>query len=166
MLNTIKNKKAGVPLAIVLLTIAVFVLITLALFTFSFKQTKWSTTISSAEQIQETYFKAEILNFYLNQVCGSTNVNSGDNPAEKFKQELEKYKADDGKYVFSDYFHINFIEKQIDSQHIFIENNVLKVNFDITFGEKIFPYPAPRTDYFDVAYNYQFKCEKKLPVSG
>lgn len=90
-----KNKKAKMNLAIVLLVFATLALCAVSLIIFYLRDDDLSQRIHSPEILDQAYIKAEQIDFYLSQII---NVVGEDATASEFNTELDKYKDEYGSY--------------------------------------------------------------------
>jgi hypothetical protein len=167
--NKLENKKAGMHISILLLVFAILFLIVYALFVFNIRNDKINKDISSVKELEGSYIKAEIFNFYLRDIC--FKMKDKLDPVSDFKKQLDAYKNPDGSYVF---VHFKQIENQFDSNHIKIEDgNKLSVSFDISLMDiasfyqpkilEIILLKNPSLSGIDKSYyQYKFKCERVL----
>jgi len=157
----LKNKKAGgVPIAIVILVLAILLVVMSSLVLFKIRGNNLESEITSGSSIGRVYADAEILNFYLREIC--SNISLADNPVEKFKTELARYKDDKNEYVFSNITDMTKIEPQINGEHIKVEGDILEVNLDVNLNKTLFPYGSSRLDSYLIIYDYKFNFERNL----
>lgn len=152
----LKNKKATMQISIIVTVILTFVLVTLALFIFSSRQTVTDVQLSPNVAIDKVYSRAEILNFQLNDMC--REIQSEENPAEDFNKILSRYKDKSGIYHPAE---LSQIESQVDSKHITLDENAkLIVTFDITLSNESVQKKSTDEGLKVIKYVYNFKFEE------
>ncbi len=153
---SMKNKKASMSLATVILVILTLLLLVSSLVTFSMKKAKIEETISSPKEIENAYLEAEIIKFHLRQISEKIGK---DNPIEDFTKELENYKNSKGLYVVPDLIEVN---SQLNSKHIRIDGNYLKIDLDLVRSEQGFSSDVSKVKEFSLVYNYHFSYERRI----
>lgn len=154
----IKNKRAGMSLSIVLLVFAIIVLLVICLVYFQSTRTSMQNTFASITLFENVYSEEALLDFYLGEIV--KNMDRED-VVSNFSTEFKKYADNPAKkYPLPAFMQV---QQQIDSNHIRIENGVLKVDFDIVFYRIVLDsdvYGA--RELFRINYNKKFRYEEKI----
>jgi len=151
-----KIKKASTPLSITI--VALFIVLTLFGSLYSFLMLKHNFVAkldpNNLKELDNIYAKANILKFYLDDLAYQTDKN---NPIDSFSILFDNFKkayvlssVNEGYIDFSDEF--DQIDKQIDEEHIFSENNKLKFDFNIKMS-------SSSEDIVSLKYNYVYNAE-------
>ncbi len=156
----LKNKKAGMEISVVLLVIATLVLSGFVLLTFYTKQKSMQEKIYATKFLEDIYSKEEIVNFYINNVLENSvkDFNKEDGEVKlilNFKNELNKYKINNN-YIIPE---LAQIEKQVNEEHIKIEDNKATAEFQITLEDKVVENGKA---IFSAVYTYDKKFEKEI----
>jgi hypothetical protein len=129
------NKKATTPIAIVILTIAFFLVIGYAWFSFLTKADEIKLRIQGTSLPEEVYAKESQINFYINSIVQNSAKNSA-NAQEfvtKFRQELEKYKVNE-HYIIPQ---LEQVETQLSEEKVKIEQDSISISFKIKIDGKL-----------------------------
>lgn len=131
------NKKAGIPVTVVFLVVATFVLLGYTWYTFLTKEDTTQIQINTKELLEKVYAKESQINFYIKDSVknAAQNIKAEPNPKAKFianlKKELEKYKIGEN-YVPPQ---LSQIELQAQENKVQISDDKLLINFKIQIKE-------------------------------
>ena len=152
METLIKNKKAVMQMAILLLTAATMVLAITSLFIFNYRVLDINKGFESIGKIAPAYVRAEAVNFMLNSAC--SKIASTLSPLADFKNQLA---------FFGDLEDLKQINSQIDSKHITLLKNKVSIKLDLQINQTTSAFEDPNGGLTKISYSYQFKCSKTLP---
>jgi len=141
----LENKKGVMHISIVIFVIAVLLLTMTSLVVFNVKKSNADTKIYSGIELQKVYTEAEIVGFYLKEIASKADS------AESFKILFNELKDSGGNYILPEFSRIAGI---IDSSHITVAGNELKVNLDVPILES--------SDLYQVSYLYKFRYNRFL----
>jgi len=155
----IKNKHASMTLATTFLVLATLVLVIFAIVVFNSKQNSSLEELGSVGALENVYVRSETLNFYLKETADQ--VTSKTDAIKDFSNRLVQYKDSEGKYVSSDLLQIEY-QLADGKKHIWVEGDILKIHFDITFLEIIYPPDISKGKSYEFKYAYPFSYERRL----
>ena len=158
----ILNKKAGVPLSIVLIVIFTILLFTTSLVSFVLRDKNFERTIYSTSALDEVYSKEDVINFQIQNIVDNSfkGISSEQDFINNFKVQLNTLKNSDGAYLNPD---LAQIESQLDASKVDIvkENNEIKkvsISFDINLKKELV---VRDKNVFNTEYKYVKTFESK-----
>jgi len=131
-----KSKKAGAPIAIVLLIVATLVLVSFTTFIFLTRQQNAHEIIYIGRISEEVYAKENLINFYIQEILdkSSKNANAIQEVLDNFNSELNKYRGLNGDYLISE---LGQLSGQLNVDNFKLEDNKVSVSFKIKIDTKV-----------------------------
>lgn len=125
------NKKAGVPIAIVLLVLAVLALATFTIFSFISGQNKMKSKIYTGNFLSEVYSKEKIINSYVQDIAekSAESISTKEEFISNFAEEIEDYRHENGEYFAGELIQI---KSQLVSENIEVANKKVTAVFEIS----------------------------------
>jgi len=153
-----KNKKAGMSIPIVVLTILTLVLVVLTLFYFSTRDKENKKTLMVPSVIDELYIEEARLNYHIQIIFENAveNIEEGggkESFIQIFKEELASYKDKTGKYLING---MEQVEEQMNNQD-FINKNLIIDNKKVELKLKMKLFKSRTDNNQDMTINYEFE---------
>ncbi len=125
------NKRA-ISVAIMILALSAVILFGLSLLYFNFLDNKYKETLDIHGNLDEIYYKKELLRFYLSQAFDNSvkNFNLGLEKTvfiDNFRKELSNFKNDEG-YLINE---LNEIELGLNEENLEINENKLVLTINL-----------------------------------
>ena len=156
------NKKAGVPLSIVLIVIFTILLFTTSLVSFVLRDKNFKSTIYSTSALDEVYSRETVINFQIQNIVDNSfkEISSEQDFIDKFKVQLNTLKNSDGVYLNPD---LTQIESQLDVSKVKIkkEDDMIKrvsISFNIELKKELV---VKEKNVFNTEYKYVKTFESK-----
>lgn len=134
-----KNKKASTPLSVTIVFLFVILTLFSSLYSFLMIEHNFQAKMdySSIKMISNIYGKANILNFYLDEISSKANK---PNLIESFKDNFNDFeetynKANENKEFIDFQQEFKQIKEQIDNDHLKIIDNKIKIYFLINISD-------------------------------
>lgn len=154
------------PLSITLLVVATFILIVTSLFIFSIRKDNFNNQINAVAYFERFYSDEPAMDFYIKQIVNRVDVSNQQDIFNAFKKELDAYKNNAAGYPLPEF---EQLEAQLNKDHITIENNILKINFEINFSRTVSDSADPNANkLFTINYRKKFEYTRDIssnPIS-
>lgn len=132
--NLLQDKKAGMPIAIMLLVVATLVLVIFTLYSFNVSKNKFGNSIYMTGFLDDVYSKEAMINFYIKSIVENIeSPSSAGDFASKFRQGLERYK-NNGEYIAPE---LKQVEEQAVSENVKNENGEYSITLSLKIEDNV-----------------------------
>ena len=152
MISNINNKRANIP--ITLLVLMTLVLTIAALYSFNVHINNVSAEVKDSRFLDYIYSKENEINFYINDMMEKSIVKSAGDKSlfiDNFKKELLKYRKNEILVPEE----LNQVEQQVNMDNIKIDNKEVSMNLSIKIERKF-------QDKFIISYLYNKRFSKNF----
>lgn len=162
MNKILRDKKAGTPLSIILLVLLTICLILLTLYTFNSRQKDIKEVMNLPSQLDKVYTQEIEMNYYLqtafDKACSNFSISDGKEKfADIFKNELNKLKLSNGKYLIEDIGQFEGVTASDIEINDFESGKKLVLNLN---GKIYYDKTESRINLINIEYSYFKKFEK------